>query len=56
MRWVDWLFERVYLPNRQQWARTRVAELLSRNDDLYQKLMDEVRRTEDAVRDRQQQD
>jgi hypothetical protein len=49
MRWVDWFFQRVYLPSRRKWARARVEELVREREQLYARLMDEVRRTAAAV-------
>ena len=50
MQWVDWFFQRVYLPRRRKWARARVEELVREREQLYARLMDEVHRTAAAVR------
>jgi hypothetical protein len=52
MRFVDWLFDRVFLPRKREWARTRVQQLVSEQQSVYERFMAEVERTEDAVRER----
>jgi len=50
-RFHDWLFECVYLPFVRKWARTRTAELVENDPAVYERLMREVDRVEQAVRD-----
>lgn len=56
MRFVDWLFERVFFPERQKWARARVAELVSEREMLYRRLMAELQVIEDCVRAEREDD
>jgi hypothetical protein len=51
MHFRDWLFG-LFVADKTKWAQTRVRELMTERQDLYDKLMREVNMIERAVDDR----
>lgn len=51
MHFRDWLFG-LFVADKTKWAQTRVRELMTERQDLYDKLMREVDMIERAVDDR----